>query len=690
MKNILLTLLLLITATSVFGQTDLLPGGFKGVDAGSDSTFLKVNGSAVGKRPTDNLYKNGTLGLRTTDTTGVLNIYTPEPTVSDKAKIHLTGDGHILLKVDRDTGTVQGSDFYMTRILGQSDGTPGNRNNQVWMAGWNVSAGGGLVDPTKPSVSLRLEEQYRNNIAQPYSFEVHLPDIRFVGGSGVRPLTGFFSRDPANRKGNWQFSSDFIDFSDYSDNQKVLWGFNTNGIRPKGISFLDTAKLIFYSNNTTLLQQRNAANTAFIDIIKVNASNQVEFSPTGNALYTTANNFSFQNAMTFQPNNGQGVAIGSSGNAAGQLEVFSLFPLWMKNSTNTSGFSFVLNGALELRDMSSNDAIITIANNAPADALRIRQQGPVGIGADADSDTWLQVKKSLLGANTKLLGIENSTGKNVIYRFSATPEGAITANPGDIALSSISSAGGLWLKKTGTGNTGWFDLGSLVTESTSVGSFNNTGNSSGLSLTGTALSLHAATISTPGGVNVGLQTFGVGADTKVFNGTGSYQITVDGNTDNTPAGINFTQLGGADQLGFMYMNSADANNASFRLSLEEGGALTDQLNIGTLNDTRGMYSRNGLYEDVTAVTTSPYTVLYGDRNIYLDGTTITVNLQAIGTSTGETKVGRVLYFFNDNATNVTITPNGSETINDSASLTLLPNTGVTLLAVTGTKWVTRD
>lgn len=240
-----------------------------------------------------------------------------------------------------------------------------------------------------------------------------------------------------------------------------------------------------------------------------------------------------------------------------------------------------------------------------------------------------------------------------------------------------------------TYNSGVWAPATNTSEGTTIGAFQSSGNSNGLTLSGTDIKLHAASVSTPGGVNVGLQTFGVGADTKIFNGTGSGQITVDGNTDNTVAGINFTQQG-TDLMGIVHMNSSDADNAQLRLALEQDGGLVDQMTIGTLNDSKGMYSRNGLYEDITTVTTSPYTVLYGDRNIYLDGTTITVNLQAIGTSTAETKIGRVIYFFNDNATNVTITPNGSETINDSASLTLLPNTGVTLLAVTGTKWVTRD
>lgn len=292
-------------------------------------------------------------------------------------------------------------------------------------------------------------------------------------------------------------------------------------------------------------------------------------------------------------------------------------------------------------------------------------------------------------ANTKpVMLYSTSTDSAKVFVTNATPNSLLTGRIGDVALG---TNGGFYFKKTGSNtNTGWVDFAALVTESTSIGAFQSSGNSNGLTLSGTDIRLHAASVSTPGGVNVGLQTFGVGADTKIFNGTGSGQITVDGNTDNTPAGINFTQIGGTDLMGLFHINSSDADNARLRFALEQDGGLVDQIVVGTLNDDRGMYSRNGLYEDVTTVTTSPYTVLYGDRNIYLDGTTITVNLQAIGTSTAETKIGRVIYFFNDNATSVTLTPNGSETINDASSLTLLANTGVTLLAVTGTKWITRD
>ena len=329
--------------------------------------------------------------------------------------------------------------------------------------------------------------------------------------------------------------------------------------------------------------------------------------------------------------------------------------------------------------------------------------GPVA----ASSGGWLLAGNSVT-AGTQFLGSTNnvslrfrtnniqrvlvdSTGNVGIANIAPTEKLDVTGNvkfSGALMPNNTAGTSGQVLTSAGAGTVPTWTTN--TSESTSIGAFNNTGTSNGLSLSGTALSLHAATISTPGAVNTGQQTFTSGAGSKYFNGTGTAQISVDGNTDATEAGINFTQVGGADIMAQMQVNSSDVDNARFQLLLEDAGSYVPKLIIGSLNDQKGVQESGGLYEEVTNVTSSPYAVIYGDRNIYLDGATITVNLQAIGTSTGETKIGRVIYFFNDNATNVTITPNGSETIADAASLTLLPNTGVTLLAVTGTQWAIRD
>lgn len=686
MKNILFTLLLLlITATSVFGQTDLLPGGVKGVDAGSDSAFLKVNGSAVGKRPTDNVYKpGGTLGLRTTDTTGVFNIVRP---LSDtKFGIYLGGDQQNLWKVQKMTSaTTEISGFNFTRSIFPAISTAGD--NQVFTFGLNGAGGGGLDDPTKAAMYIAFENNYRNNPTDAKSFEFHNPQIFYPGGAGRRPISGYYSNDAADIRGHTGFTADFFNINDYKTNtQKVTWGFATNSVYPKGIVFSDTALIKFGLNNVGGITQRNAANTADIQLIKANSANEVVIGGANETRVVATNHLHISNTSLITGASNQ-ILMGNTANPNRVIIEATAEILRLVKSGATYDARFDISGTDLRISNSTSNRVFNVNLGAPISSIRVTAAGLFGNGTDNPQAQGHFV--SVSGNTAKMLRLQNSVGSSDVYRSNATPEGAITANEGDITLSNISSTGGLWLKKTGTGNTGWVDLGALVTESTSVGAFNNTGNSNGLSLTGTALSLHAATISTPGGVSTGQQTFTSGGGTKIFNGSGTGQVVMDGNTDNTPTGINFTQQG-TDLLGVFHINSSDADNARLRFALEQDGGLVDQINVGTLNDTKGIYTRNGLYEDVTDVTTSPYTVQYGDRNIYLDGTSITVNLQAIGTLAGETKVGRVLYFFNDNATSVTIVPNGAELINDGTSLTLPANTGVTLLSVTESKWITRD
>lgn len=225
-----------------------------------------------------------------------------------------------------------------------------------------------------------------------------------------------------------------------------------------------------------------------------------------------------------------------------------------------------------------------------------------------------------------------------------------------------------------------------TSESTSVGSFNNSGTSNGLSLSGSALSLHAATISTPGGVNITQQTVYAGTGTKRVTADNGVQLDVDDELGTKSAGMRYTELDGTNVMAQTTVTSPDADNALMETELEDAASLETYQRIGSLNDNRGVYEKGGLYEDVTSVTATTYTVLYGDRNLHLDATSMVVTLQVIGTGTGETKPGRIITFFNDNATSVTINGAGGQDIVDTGSLTLLPNTTVTLMA-SGSKWI---
>jgi len=85
---------------------------------------------------------------------------------------------------------------------------------------------------------------------------------------------------------------------------------------------------------------------------------------------------------------------------------------------------------------------------------------------NAPADSSVLFLKSAGAATAALLNWANTTGNNTLFRSTATPESAITANPGDLATTSISSVGGLWIKQSGTGNTGWEPVATGVAANT--------------------------------------------------------------------------------------------------------------------------------------------------------------------------------------------------------------------------------
>ena len=71
--------------------TQWAPGAASG-SSGPDSTFSKTNGSYLDKHIGDNVYKNGTLGVRTADTSAIFNIKTDANALSADQKnvIHIS------------------------------------------------------------------------------------------------------------------------------------------------------------------------------------------------------------------------------------------------------------------------------------------------------------------------------------------------------------------------------------------------------------------------------------------------------------------------------------------------------------------------------------------------------------------------------------------------------------------------
>jgi len=91
---------------------------------------------------------------------------------------------------------------------------------------------------------------------------------------------------------------------------------------------------------------------------------------------------------------------------------------------------------------------------APTNGVII--EGSVGIGNNSPG-TKLHTTAAT-GTTTPILRIENTGGDADFFVANATPEGAITGSPGDIALRTDSGNGKIYVKGSGTGNTGWLDV----------------------------------------------------------------------------------------------------------------------------------------------------------------------------------------------------------------------------------------
>lgn len=74
------------------------------------------------------------------------------------------------------------------------------------------------------------------------------------------------------------------------------------------------------------------------------------------------------------------------------------------------------------------------------------------------------------GATSKILTLSNSTGESSFFRQAASPNGVLAAYPGDLAQTSESGTGNLYIKKSGSGtSTGW---GQVTTDWTWSGTTN--------------------------------------------------------------------------------------------------------------------------------------------------------------------------------------------------------------------------
>ena len=237
------------------GRITAAANGTGGSGGGLDSTFAKINGTYTGKRITDAVYKTGTLGIRATDTTGVLNISNGS-SLSDKIGTSIQPGGPYLLKVAKDvlSNSPVTGDFYNGRAYSDSASTAGE--NMVYNGGINYSPGGGHVHRYANAVGWGLENNFKNSPTEKGEpgfgfYEMQWPEVVYsdtVQGSdnikrstGVanntkrRMIAGYASNQRPSYGGYFSVCSDQIPIVDWkTGTPRVMWTFAENTGNPKG------------------------------------------------------------------------------------------------------------------------------------------------------------------------------------------------------------------------------------------------------------------------------------------------------------------------------------------------------------------------------------------------------------------------------------------------------------------------
>lgn len=129
--------------------------------------------------------------------------------------------------------------------------------NTVMSAGWNVAANGAREDISKAALRFAMEENYHQAGAGPAAQELHLESID-LSGVAHRFFTAFLQKNGAGGVGAIEF--DVLVFGRYDGLDKLQWNLLT-GTVDFSSGFLQR----FMGNNVPAIQQRNAANNAFLD-----------------------------------------------------------------------------------------------------------------------------------------------------------------------------------------------------------------------------------------------------------------------------------------------------------------------------------------------------------------------------------------------------------------------------------------
>lgn len=203
-------------------------------------------------------------------------------------------------------------------------------------------------------------------------------------------------------------------------------------------------------DSTLLLTKSNDANGYSIGMSSFSTADIMYQHYNGTGYYLSKNNasqpfFVHKNAPTysFYVNNAGKVGINNNGPGVGTFDVIQqsndfLGGIGLRSTGNNYGVFF--------RDNSNN---MFLSENS------LTRYAFLAGGIFKSYGKLVAGDASVLLQTTPGIEITNNGGTSAIFRYNASPEGAITANPGDMAIVNISGVGSSWIKRSGSGNTGW-------------------------------------------------------------------------------------------------------------------------------------------------------------------------------------------------------------------------------------------
>lgn len=272
----------------VWNGTGYVPGTVPGF---ADSTFAKTNGSYLYKRITDNVYKNGTEGLRTTDTTGILSIQLKQNTSPGISKpgTYYKGTGlnwWIQQRIQNPSagwnGLNNGDYFYGSinnGLNGSTNFPPGTVTdtlpNIVWRRGQNWQQIPSIYESTE--TNWWGTAAFSGTSGQPRNvYEYHIPQVIDSAGYEHRPLTGYFEKR-ANGQGTYGFNVTSLGLNGWRYGQDAYFAMNRNSepYFAQANFFNDS----LYTLNLSNLQQNSVAHFA--------SANKTASDPTGKSNFIT-------------------------------------------------------------------------------------------------------------------------------------------------------------------------------------------------------------------------------------------------------------------------------------------------------------------------------------------------------------------------------------------------------------------